>query len=69
MASLKVHNGGSYALMGYLTCWKCAIFMPILLLVNVVLLFLKTFNFKILVVDAQTENWNIVVERIETAVG
>ena len=26
MAPLKIHNGGSYALMEYLTCWKCVIF-------------------------------------------
>ena len=25
MAPLKIHNGGSYALMVYLTCWKFAI--------------------------------------------
>ena len=26
MAPLKIHNGGSYALMEYLTCWKYATF-------------------------------------------
>ena len=26
MTPLKIHNGGSYALIEYLTCWKCAIF-------------------------------------------
>ena len=26
MTPLKIHNGGSHALMEYLTCWKCAIF-------------------------------------------
>ena len=26
MTPLKIHNGGSYALMEYLTCWKCVIF-------------------------------------------
>ena len=25
MTPLKIHNGGSYALMDYLTCWKCVI--------------------------------------------
>ena len=29
MAPLKINNGGSYALMEYLTCWKCAIFQPV----------------------------------------
>ena len=26
MTPLKIHNGGSYALVEYLTCWKCVIF-------------------------------------------
>ena len=30
MAPLKIHNSGSYALVGYFTCWKCAIFHAIM---------------------------------------
>ena len=29
MTPLKIHNGGSYALMEYLTCWKCVIFQAV----------------------------------------
>ena len=27
---LKIHNGGSYGLMEYLTCWKCVIFHAVM---------------------------------------
>ena len=30
MAPLKIHIGGSYAFMEYLTCWKFAIFHAIM---------------------------------------
>ena len=33
MTPLKIHNGGSYALMEYLTCWKCVIFHAVTALV------------------------------------
>ena len=26
MIPLKIHNGGSYGLMEFFTCWKCVIF-------------------------------------------
>ena len=47
MTPLKIHNGGRYALMEYLTCWKCVVFHPVRLLVNYKICSLALPHFKL----------------------